>query len=246
MTFLQRTWIWKPGYYRLSDVNRLNLASMKKRWNEGQLHTECKESRTRSRGSRTWNSLVKSSDISSGSSDESGPCVDSGQSIISSRDWHCVAIGGESWQRSEHDRLQLVQTEHSLVRGNSQKLGWPAGMLMNSISPVKSDEFVPPSVKTPPGSKFWVDEEERVSQNDISGAESWLLSIRACQNGTASVLARDWKANPIRPETGASTRPVVIASTDTRRRRCQWGKRKKKEKGILNEMDNYKMFELEL
>ena len=87
------------------------------------------------------------------------------------------------------------------------------------MSPLKSVEFVPPSVKTPPEAR---DDAEvglvsRASQNDISGALSRLVT--ACQKGVAWVLARDSKAKPIRPDTGAVTSPLVIASTDTRR--CQ-------------------------
>jgi len=58
------------------------------------------------------------------------------------------------------------------VRVNSQNVGSPAGILMNSISPVKSDEFVPPRVNTPPGARSAELEVSRASQNDISGLVS--------------------------------------------------------------------------
>ena len=49
----------------------------------------------------------------------------------------------------ENDRLHIVQTENLLDRPNSQKEGVDA-RLINSMSPLKSVEFVPPRVKTPP------------------------------------------------------------------------------------------------
>ena len=103
------------------------------------------------------------------------------------------------------------------TRDNSQKEG-SAARLMNSMSPLKSDEFVPPRVKTPPGAReVWeAGWSSCANQNDISGALSRLLLLRFCKKGIASVLARDQKAKPIRPDTGAFTRPVVIESTVTR------------------------------
>ena len=61
---------------------------------EGLLHTERKEPRHVSYFRRSWNSTVQSRNIIVGSSDESGPCVNSGQSI--SREWHCYTIDGET------------------------------------------------------------------------------------------------------------------------------------------------------
>ena len=86
------------------------------------------------------------------------------------------------------------------------------------MSPLKSVEFVPPRVKRPPGAR---DVSEtglrlRASQNDISGVLNKLLLVRASQKGVDPVLAMGWKAKPIRPDTGAFTRPVVIASTTTK------------------------------
>ena len=84
--------------------------------------------------------------------------------------------------------------------------------------PLKSVEFVPPRVKTPPEARdvSVAGLRSRPSQNDISGELNRLLLVIACQKGVDCVLARDWKAKPIRPDTGAFTRPVVIASTATR------------------------------
>jgi hypothetical protein len=60
-----------------------------------------------------------------------------------------------------------------------------------SISPWKSVEFVPPSVKTPPGSSVAADwsSTKRVMKKENSGVVRRLLSTRACQKGTALVLA---------------------------------------------------------
>ena len=133
----------------------------------------------------------------------------------------------------------LVQTEYLPDRVNSQKEG-DATRLRNSMSPLKSDEFVPPRVKTPPGAREDGELELglRASQNDISGALSRLLSVTAFQKGIACVLARAMKAKPIRPDTGAFTRPVVIASTATTW--CQY------EEKLIILKDNHKMFETEL
>ena len=84
--------------------------------------------------------------------------------------------------------------------------------------PLKSDEFVPPRVKTPPEDRDVSEAgcRSRASQNDISGVLSRLLLLRFCQKSVAFVLARDLKAKPKAPDTGASTKPAVIAFTDTR------------------------------
>ena len=83
------------------------------------------------------------------------------------------------------------------------------------MSPLKSVEFVPPRVKTPPGATD-AGSVSRASQNDISGALSCLSSIRACQKGVALIAARGLKAKPIRPDAGAGGKEPVISSTDTR------------------------------
>jgi len=116
-----------------------------------------------------------------------------------------------------NDRLHLVQTEYLLDRDNIQKEGVVARS-RNSMSPLKSDVFVPPRVKTPPEARdvSEVGLVSRASQNDISGALSRLLLVTACQKGVVDVLVRDSKAKPIRPDTGAFVIPIVIASTDTR------------------------------
>jgi len=88
-------------------------------------------------------------------------------------------------------------------------------MSINSMSPVKSELFVPPSVKTPPGSS--VDAEGfvfcLVSQKDISGEVSVLVDTSVCQKGGACVLAMASKARPMIPETLPSKRPPVSLST---------------------------------
>ena len=106
------------------------------------------------------------------------------------------------------------------------------------MSPVKSVEFVPPRVKTPPGARDVAEAglRSRANQNDISGVLNWLVT--ASQNGVEFVLARASKARPIRPDTGASTRPVVIAFADTRYDVND-------EVKILILKDNHEMFEME-
>jgi hypothetical protein len=89
---------------------------------------------------------------------------------------------------------------------NNQNVGVFPVKLINSISPVKRELFVPPSVKTPPGSSLAAVRSfpNRVSQNDISWVASWFPSDRASQNGFAWVLAIVWNASPIMPDTELS------------------------------------------
>ena len=89
-------------------------------------------------------------------------------------------------------------------------------MSWKSMSPLNSDELVPPRVNTPPGT--FCDCElgsARVSQNDSSCEESWLLFASACQKGVARVLAMLWNARPMMPDTEPSRRPLVSLSTTT-------------------------------
>lgn len=54
--------------------------------------------------------------------------------------------------KCKHDRLHFVQTEYLLDKGICQKVADTPGSvttLVNSTLPLKSDEFVPPRVKTP-------------------------------------------------------------------------------------------------
>lgn len=74
------------------------------------------------------------------------------------------------------------------------------GILRNSISPVNSEEFVPPRVNVPPGTSSTCKFCDRASQNAISGDESWLLVANASQKGVARVLAKVANAKPIRPD----------------------------------------------
>ena len=94
---------------------------------------------------------------------------------------------------------------------NSQNVGVVPGIFKNSISPVNKLELVPPRVKAPPGTSFWVLVWlERVSQNPISGVVSWPPVARACQNGIAFVFAIAEKARPKIPETEPWRRPWVV------------------------------------
>jgi hypothetical protein len=70
------------------------------------------------------------------------------------------------------------------------------------MAPWYSVEFVPPSVKTPPGSSTAADwtSSKRVMKKENSGLVSKLLAMRACQKGTALVLAMPWNARPMIPE----------------------------------------------
>ena len=79
------------------------------------------------------------------------------------------------------------------------------------MSPVKSDEFVPPKVKIPPAPSFVVDRgSARCSQKLISGAASSPLVANACQKGVARVLAMEENASPMIPCTEPS-----VSSEDT-------------------------------
>ena len=87
---------------------REEISGEERKWNEEPLHTDRKHpSVTGRRWLRSRNRIVKRHDISSGSSDQSSPCVDSGRRT-SSRELHGCAIDGELWRRSEHNRLHFV------------------------------------------------------------------------------------------------------------------------------------------
>ena len=73
---------------------------------------------------------------------------------------------------------------------------------MNSISPVYSEELVPPSVNAPPGMLASVDDVERVSQKLISGESNCPLVASVCQKGVDPVAERGAKARPRKPATG--------------------------------------------
>lgn len=97
-------------------------------------------------------------------------------------------------------------------------------MFIYSISPMYREEFVPPRVRKPPGSFTCasISSLNLVNQKDISGAENWLLLVNACQNGTALVEARAWKARPIMPETEPVSILLVVCTTATANLiRCQ-------------------------
>ena len=57
-------------------------------------------------------------------------------------------------------------------KDNNQNEGVETGILMNSMSPVNSDELVPPRVNSPPATSVWVAPVDRESQKLISGEES--------------------------------------------------------------------------
>jgi hypothetical protein len=81
--------------------------------------------------------------------------------------------------------------------------------LRNSTDPLNSDELVPPSVNTPPGTSCVCALDDRVSQNAISGLASWPFVAKVSQNGVAPVLAMVLNARPMIPETAPSRRPEV-------------------------------------
>lgn len=93
----------------VSQADRQQISDDVKRWNEGLLHTKEKVS-IRVRASRSRNSTVKSHNINLGTSNEGGPCVDSGRSF-NNGERHCCTIDGETCQRLR-TRLHLVQTEY--------------------------------------------------------------------------------------------------------------------------------------
>ena len=97
---------------------------------------------------------------------------------------------------------------HVLCTGRSQYEGLETGISKNSISPLKSEEFVPPKVKTPPGDESPLLGSDLASQNENSGLCSWSLFSRFCQKGTPPVLAIVWKARPKIPEVCPSKRPL--------------------------------------
>src|ERR1700733_537206 len=96
-------------------------------------------------------------------------------------------------------------------------------MFTNSMSPVYKLVFVPPNVKTPPGSSVCalLSLINLVNQTDISGELHWLLSDSVCHQGLALEEASDWNARPIMPATGLVTIDSVICCTSTARCTCQ-------------------------
>jgi hypothetical protein len=86
-----------------------------------------------------------------------------------------------------------------------------------SMSPWKSVEFVPPSVKTPPGSSSEAvgSLEKRVMKKENSGSDSSLLLMSACQKGADSVLAMPSNPRPMMPASWPSINPELKASTAT-------------------------------
>jgi len=123
--------------------------------------------------------------------------------------------------RSRLARSEGYQARKSLVSPSNQNEGGWLGIVKNSISPVCSVSFIPPSVKTPPfvisGAVLSV---SLLSQKDISVVVRALLFARLNQNGLARVLASGVHARPIIPETGASIRLSVSCDTPTIRE-CQ-------------------------
>jgi len=57
-------------------------------------------------------------------------------------------------------------------KDNNQNEGVETGISINSISPVNSDELVPPRVNSPPTTSVWLVSVDRESQKLISGEES--------------------------------------------------------------------------
>lgn len=106
----------------------------------------------------------------------------------------------------------ISATQHSPDKFNNQNVGVVASRSKNSMSPVNKVEFVPPRVKTPPGSSTSAvgSSRNRVSQKPISGEVSFPPSASACQNGVERVEAMVLNASPRIPETEPSRRPEVV------------------------------------
>ena len=84
------------------------------------------------------------------------------------------------------------------------------------MSPLKSDEFVPPRVNTPPFTSSAVEDGFALaSQNDISGEENWFAFSSACQKGVARVTASVEKASPISPDISPCRTLLVTLLTVT-------------------------------
>ena len=117
-------------------------------------------------------------------------------------------------------RFKTACWPHIPLICKSQKLCVTSlGMSTNWMSPVNRLEFVPPNVKTPPGSSAWalVSLLNLANQNDISGELHILLLVSACQKGKDLVEASDWNARPIRPVTGVVTIEAVVCCAMTAR-----------------------------
>lgn len=100
------------------------------------------------------------------------------------------------------------QYMYAPVSDKSQNVSCPDGMLTKSMSPVKSEELVPPRVNTPPLMSCWRFVTGALSnQKENSGDVNWFELTKACQNGTAFVSAIPWNASPRIPETSPSSRP---------------------------------------
>jgi len=82
------------------------------------------------------------------------------------------------------------------------------------MSPVNSDELVPPRVNTPPETSFFRSV-DRVSQKLISGEESSLLLTSVSQKGVALVWAMVVNARPIVPDVLPVRKFPNTSSTDT-------------------------------